>query len=44
MPETPLKYIMGQLSIKASDWQALSEKDREDLKRHAAEEQKALGL
>lgn len=40
----PLRYLMQELKFTALDWGKLSNNDREDLKRWAEEEQKALGL
>lgn len=41
---TPLKYIMRELGIKATDWGKLDQSDKDDLKRMASDEMTALGI
>lgn len=38
----PIKYLMQELKFKTSDWTALTEQDREDLKRWATAEQEYI--
>lgn len=45
MPLPALRYLMNNGVVKnTSDWSSLNDKDKDDLKRWADEEQKALGL
>ena len=44
MPIPSLRYLMNELKFKTTEWTSLSEKDKEELKQWADEEQKALGL
>jgi len=39
--ETPVIYLKHQLSFTMSDWQSLTIKDKEDLKKWAEDEQDA---
>ena len=40
----PLKYLMKELSLKATDWSTLSDIDKNDLKDWARVEMKVLGI
>lgn len=40
----PLKYLMKELSLKASDWSVLNEKDKNELKEMARIEMRVLGI
>jgi hypothetical protein len=44
MATPPLAYLMKQLGLTAKDWTGLSDRDKDDLKRWAAEEMAALGV
>jgi hypothetical protein len=37
-----LKYLMNELKFKTSEWSALPDNDKDDLKRWANEEQEAI--
>lgn len=39
-----LKYLMNVLGFKTSEYSALSDKDKQELKQYAEDEQTALGI
>jgi len=44
MKLSPLQYLKKELNFKSKDWVALSDTDKEDLKRWAREEMEVLGV
>jgi hypothetical protein len=40
--QSPLAYIFKELNVRTIDWKPLPDKDKDELKRWAAEEQAAI--